>query len=645
MCHDQPCSQISYRTTKHRSSHHRLTPLVSLAILAMSSSLYGWGSAHWKITKAALAVLPANEISHWSPHRSGFRTYCLYPDMGLANKEAKKYLVVIRGRLFHYFPRDNKADYEFFNEGARIYFRKIIAEMRQGHYDEAARYAGALAHALEDLSQPQCHALEGVNGFAWTILDELFTPEDQTWNRAPQSVISLDGNTNFQVDLGDYKPRLLGTHPDEAAFRLYQRSCRVRRIARKALPPMLTATYAGDKDAAVQAGLRPAIEGARLVADMFHTCFAMAGAQITPEEEAELETLDLTSLVPITAPTLISIPYRFSPLAYGCSVTMDRKPVPMLLRLPGADGKAIDTVFKKGIGTGCCAFSYEIPAGVFKEFRCTAGLHAALGTHARGANLRMSIKFRGKEVFASGTLEAGSLAQDVIIPVTNGGRLEFVSQGNPGLAGNEANHAVWADPVFARLDPADRPAALSEALAEEQKSGALTAAQLGPNLLANASFEQWEEDGLPVGWRAHLRKDTACTIKSDTKEVKAGKQSARLTVDDSGSIVALFGMFPNEPGKRYRFTIHWKSPVGVLQYAIKKNEPKLGWIAFNGDNWQNKNANPLAVGSTDAWNITTVDFPAADKTMDMTVELCRPHGKGTGYSFFVDDIRVQEIKE
>ena len=185
----------------------------------MSSSLYGWGSAHWKITKAALDVLPANEISHWSPHRSGFRTYCLYPDMGLANKEAKKYLVVVRGRLFHYFPRDNKADYEFFNEGARIYFRKIIAEMRQGHYDEAARYAGALAHALEDLSQPQCHALEGVNGFAWTILDELFTPEDQTWNRAPQSVISLDGNTNFQVDLGDYKPRLLGTHPDEAAFR------------------------------------------------------------------------------------------------------------------------------------------------------------------------------------------------------------------------------------------------------------------------------------------------------------------------------------------------------------------------------------------------------------------------------------------
>ncbi len=427
-----------------------------LAAVVVSASLsYGWGGAHWKITQVALHSLPEWQRAHWRDLEAGFRQYCVYPDMGLSNAEAKPYLVVVKGRLLHYFPRDNREDYLVFNEGAERYVRLIVGKMREGEYAQAAKFAGAFAHVIEDLSQPQCHALEGINGFSWTVLDEIFTPDNQSWNRAPQSIIALDSDPRFVVRLNGYRPQLLGTHPKEAAFHLYQRCCRLRQMARKALPAMLTRVYAGDVGGAVEATMPPAVEDAKLVADMFFTCFALAAGRFEPGQAKALETMDLTSLVPISAPALVSHPYRFSPLAYGCSVNAQREPVPLRVWMEEAGGQKREIVLAKGIGTGCCRFSYEIPAGVFREFRCTAGLHSQLGLHPAGANLRLTVRFAGKEVFRSGTLAAGSPAQKVTVPIAAGGTLEFISEGNPGLAGNEANHAVWGEPVLVRLDLAE----------------------------------------------------------------------------------------------------------------------------------------------------------------------------------------------
>jgi len=423
-----------------------------------SSLCYGWGSGHGKITQAALDSLPEWQRARWRESEAGFQKYCVYVDMGLDNAEAKPYLVVVNKRLFHYFPRDNREDYQVFMEGAERYVRLIVDKLREGEDAEAAKFAGAFAHVLEDLSQPQCHALEGINGMPWTVLDELFTPQDQSWNRAPQSIISLDSDPRFVVRLDGYRPQLLGMHPKEVAFRLYVRCCRVRQLARKALPAMLTRVYAGDVGGAVEAMTPPAVEDAKLVADMFSTCFALAAGRFEPGDVKALETMDLTDLVPIAAPALINFPYRFSPLAYGCSVNMKREPVPLQLWLQGADGPKREVVLPEGIGTGCCRFSYEIPGGVFQEFRCTAGLHSQLGLHPSGAKLRLTVRFGGKNAFESGVLESGSPAQNIVIPVATGGALEFVSEGHPGQTANEANHAVWAEPLLTRRDRVEPPA-------------------------------------------------------------------------------------------------------------------------------------------------------------------------------------------
>jgi len=634
----------------------RSTAALFLGVLFGASLCHAWSSAHGKITKAALGALPDWQREHWRESETAFGKYCIYVDMGLENAEAKPYLVVVQGRLFHYFPRENREDYTMFMEGAERYVRLIVGKMHSGDYGEAAKFAGGLAHTLEDLGQPQCHALEGVNGIPWTTLDELFTPEDQTWNRAPQSIISMDDDPRFVVRIEGYRPQLLGTHPKEVAFRLYQRSCRMRQFARKALPAMLTRVYAGDHAGAVDATLPSAVEDAKLVADMFYTCFALAAQRFEPEEVKALEALDLTSVVPIAAPALINRPYRFSPLAYGCSVNTRREPVPLQLWQQDADGQKREVVLKRGIGTGCCRFSYEIPSGVFREFRCLAGLHAQLGQNPAGASLRLAVRFAGKEVFNSGVLTAGSTAQSVVVPVASGGTLEFISEGQKDPTANDANQTVWGEPVLVRLEKTEEPtaapaAAPAPAAAVEAPPAAATikaparvpGTPPAASLLPNGSFEDWGADGLPVSWKTITRQGATGVIVKETADVRSGAAAACYAVDADDSVAALYCGFRNEPGKRYRLTFCWKSPVGGIQYAIKRSVPGRGWIAFNGRDWQTGNANPQVQGDKDTWNQTTVEFPAFGEAMDLNVEICRPGGRGKAYSFLVDEVTLEEI--
>jgi len=610
-------------------------------LMGIADVCLGWGAGHKKIAVAAFKELPDWQKAKWKDSEKGLTTrYCLYPDWGLGNSEAKPYLVVVRGRLFHYFPRDNRSDYLMFMSGARTYIEKITAAMRGGDYADAAKFAGAFTHTLEDLSQPECHSLEGINGFSWTILDEIFTPEDQSWNRGPQSIIGLDSRPAFKVDISGYAPKLLGEHPREVAFRLYQRVCMVRRAARKALPAIFAKTYAGDLDGAARAAVVPANIDAKIIADMYYTCFSLANDRVDAAEVKKLETFDLTSLVPHKVPALIPMPYRFSPLAYGVSVNRKRQPVPMTLFIEEG-GQKKEVTFKKGIATSCCTFSYEIPANVFKEFRCWAGLHSQLSREGKPANLRLKIKLKGKTVFDSGKLTAGSTAKKVVIPMAGGGMLSFTSSGNPGLPNNYSNQTVWANPVFVRLPKSEVGKAAPVAETKGPPSAGAPAkisAVKGKNILTNSSFEEWPDDSTPASWSMYPK---GGAVAKETKEIHSGKAAAKITVGDSGKAVFICTPYSNKPGKRYRLSFFWKSEIGVIQYAIKKGHK--GWVGYTGAAWVRKNANLIATGGTEGWNRTVVEFDAFEEEMKINVEICRPAGKGVGYSFYVDDVTVEEL--
>ena len=50
-----------------------------------------------------------------------------------------------------------------------------------------------------------------------------------------------------------------------------------------------------------------------------------------------------------------------------------------------------------------------------------------------------------------------------------------------------------------------------------------------------------------------------------------------------------------------------------------------------------------AEGDKAAWNQTVVEFPAFTEGLELNVDICRPGGKGSAYSFLVDGVRVEEI--
>ena len=111
------------RVCSGRSAVVRSIAALFAGLVCGAGVCYGWHhDAHWKITKAALHAIPEWQCAHWRDLEDGFRfaQYCCYPDMGLADTDAKPYLVVIHKRLLHYFPRDNnREDFLFFRERPR----------------------------------------------------------------------------------------------------------------------------------------------------------------------------------------------------------------------------------------------------------------------------------------------------------------------------------------------------------------------------------------------------------------------------------------------------------------------------------------------------------------------------------------------
>ena len=161
------------------------------------------------------------------------------------------------------------------------------------------------------------------------------------------------------------------------------------------------------------------------------------------------------------------------------------------------------------------------------------------------------------------------------------------------------------------------------------------------SLLPNASLEKWTEKGEPEGWQVCKAKDCEGTVTKETVVVHSGKAAAKYQVDAEGRGLYIRSTFKNEPGKRYRLTFYYNSPVGAVQYAVKTSIPKRGWIAYNGKEWLTVNANMNNKAKKDTWNKVEMEFDGFSEAITVAVEVCRPAGKGKDYAFYVDDITLE----
>ena len=129
----------------------------------------------------------------------------------------------------------------------------------------------------------------------------------------------------------------------------------------------------------------------------------------------------------------------------------------------------------------------------------------------------------------------------------------------------------------------------------------------------------------------------------ESAEAHSGKHCAKFVVDDNTSLIMMGAVYKSTPGKRYRLRFFWKSEKGFIQYAIRRSGGD-GWLACNGASWIAANHNIVSAGGTSGWNEQVVEFDGYEKPIDVRVDVCRPSGKGGGYSLYVDDITLEELE-
>ena len=244
-----------------------------------------------------------------------------------------------------------------------------------------------------------------------------------------------------------YRPRLLGTSPQEIAWHLYDGYRRILSATRQRLVGTIACLYSGmpHKGPKWQQHWDPmVVVPAQVLADVYHSCLCVAFDRIDPAQLAELARVRIESTHPAEVPLRLAPPYDYVPVARDVALDAQRKPHPLVLRM--ADGPR---PFEHGFSTGSartCRVSYIVPAQVFERFTGWVGLHPELVGRPKPGKVKVEVLLDGQTVMQTGALGPDSRAQRIDVPIAGGGKLELVSHDPTGSAGA----VVWADTVLVR---------------------------------------------------------------------------------------------------------------------------------------------------------------------------------------------------
>lgn len=414
------------------------------AVPLLSSLLaFGWGGPHRTITEAALDVLP-----EWQQQALGAEAqplgslYCFIPDLVYTRKDLTSFAMMdshpgVVYLLKLHLPTAPAEDLEIL----RYFVGRAVDALQAGEISDAARYAGTLAHVLEDWTCP-AHAVPNDNMF--TLFKQFLPPPES--HRFTLLHSPIEGG-NFTVDIRGHRPVLLGTTSDEAALNLLRRAQEGTVYARGQVIPIIQALYAGDTKTSNAAQQKAALVGARLVADALYTVICLGLGKVDPKEAAQLQTTDLSAFAPNEAASLYPPQASFFSKPYWGhalrGVILDGKGESASLRLNVPDGDStVARTFESGIGTGTrSVLSYTIPPGVYKRFTVWAGLHADFGA---SGHVRFDVAGNGRSLVRLDPVKGNTTAIRVDVPLEGIAelRLTVTSAGGDG----SGNFAVWADP-------------------------------------------------------------------------------------------------------------------------------------------------------------------------------------------------------
>ena len=173
-----------------------------------------WGEAHASITQAAIKVLPAWQQDLLGKERTRLADYyCTIPDMVGRDKENTKFAMMDSRPGEVYLLNLHLPGQQAENlETLRYFLGKAVGALRAGKTGDAARFMGTVCHMLEDYGCP-AHVVPGDNMF--TMLQQFLPPPDRMKGTLLHGPIE---SGKLDVVIKGYRPRLLGTTADEAAW-------------------------------------------------------------------------------------------------------------------------------------------------------------------------------------------------------------------------------------------------------------------------------------------------------------------------------------------------------------------------------------------------------------------------------------------
>ena len=420
------------------------TLLVFLSTLLPFLPANGWSEPHLAITKAALAVLPAWQQDLLGKEREPLgNDFCLIPDHVYSDKENRKFAMMdsLPGEIYLkklHLPEQQPENLETF----RYFVGRAVDAVKAGNMGDAARYMGTICHTIEDFGSPS-HTLPGDNMF--TLLQQFLPPTEAMKDQLLHGPVE-SGEIDVKID--GYRPQLLGTTVDEAAWHLLHRVHEGIINARSTTIPIIQALYAQDKDAVVKHQLKAATMDARIVADAFHTILCLGSQRLDPSEQVPLKHVAIGTFLPLEAVNLYYPQSQFFSSPYwGCprsGVTLEdgKKAVSLKLSVDEKSG-LITEPFTNGISVGMGkALTFLLPKGVYQSFTVLAGLHPELGAKGR---VEFTVLGNGKPL-ASATVNGTDPAHTFECDLRGITELQLTATSR-GLDA-KSNYAIWADPVL-----------------------------------------------------------------------------------------------------------------------------------------------------------------------------------------------------
>jgi len=238
---------------------------IAIGALLAASICPAWHDpVHARITRAALRSLPPAMQQVWAAQSDRLiLEYSLYPDayahVTAETREAMRRFCEVRGRGIHNVTWDRREDIESLD-----YLRDgIVASLRSGDAEAAAKFAGVLAHFLEDSTCP-AHALTPID----SPLDLMKVMVPPPPDKKDIQLHRLIEASSPEFDLGSRKPVQVTSQA------LLDRCYRVVKENRWDLKEIVSLTYAGDEAGLDRYRLRAAKAGAELLADAYYTALS-----------------------------------------------------------------------------------------------------------------------------------------------------------------------------------------------------------------------------------------------------------------------------------------------------------------------------------------------------------------------------------